>query len=45
MAKTHENHTHEHGPACGHTAVAHYGHTDYLHDGHLHHVTAAGAVE
>lgn len=41
----HESHDHDHGPACGHTAVAHDGHTDYLHDGHLHHVTAAGAVE
>jgi hypothetical protein len=34
---THENHPHQHGPGCGHTAVAHDGHTDYLHDGHLHH--------
>ena len=33
---THENHTHQHGPNCGHTAVKHDGHTDYLHDGHLH---------
>jgi hypothetical protein len=33
----HEEHTHIHGPNCGHTAVAHDGHTDYLHDGHLHH--------
>jgi hypothetical protein len=28
---------HEHGPGCGHTAVQHEGHTDYLQDGHLHH--------
>ena len=33
---THANHTHQHGPNCGHTAVKHNGHTDYLHDGHLH---------
>lgn len=35
---THANHTHKHGPQCGHTAVRHEGHVDYLHDGHLHHV-------
>jgi hypothetical protein len=34
---THEGHSHEHGPNCGHTAVRHDGHTDYLHDGCLHH--------
>jgi hypothetical protein len=34
---THRDHTHRHGPDCGHTAVMHDGHTDYLHDGHLHH--------
>lgn len=35
--KMHENHSHTHGPSCGHKAVTHDGHTDYLHDGHLHH--------
>lgn len=35
--QTHANHTHQHGPGCGHTAVRHDGHVDYLHDGHLHH--------
>ena len=25
------------GPCCGHKAVRHEGHVDYLHDGHLHH--------
>jgi hypothetical protein len=35
--RVHENHSHEHGPDCGHTAVKHDGHTDYLHDGCLHH--------
>ncbi|MFZ2000540.1 MAG: hypothetical protein WBV26_18370 [Candidatus Sulfotelmatobacter sp.] len=34
----HEEHSHVHGPNCGHTAVKHDDHTDYLHDGHLHHV-------
>ena len=33
----HANHTHAHGPSCGHTAVRHGDHVDYLHDGHLHH--------
>ena len=42
---THPNHTHQHGPNCGHTAVKHNGHTDYLHDGHLHHVGQSGVEE
>ncbi|MGF1607600.1 MAG: hypothetical protein ACFB22_14820 [Rhodothalassiaceae bacterium] len=33
----HQDHEHDHGQACGHTAIAHDGHVDYLHDGHLHH--------
>jgi hypothetical protein len=44
MAHTHANHDHRHGPGCGHTGVRHGDHTDYLHDGHLHHA-AGGAVE
>src|SRR5262249_4223190 len=28
---------HTHGPSCGHPAVQHGDHVDYLHDGHLHH--------
>ena len=36
----HANHSHQHGPNCGHTAIKHDGHVDYLHDGHLHHVKA-----
>lgn len=28
---------HVHGPDCGHEAVPHGGHVDYLVDGHLHH--------
>ncbi len=31
-----ERHEHEHGPECGHPAVVHGDHVDYLHDGHLH---------
>ena len=31
------SHRHQHGPNCGHTAVEHEGHIDYLHDGELHH--------
>ena len=29
---------HQHGPGCGHEAVPHGDHTDYLVDGHLHHL-------
>ncbi len=28
---------HVHGPGCGHEAVPHGDHVDYLVDGHLHH--------
>ena len=31
-----ERHLHEHGPGCGHEAVVHGDHVDYLHDGHRH---------
>ena len=31
-----EVHPHQHDPTCGHPAVEHDDHTDYLHDGHLH---------
>jgi hypothetical protein len=43
----HADHDHSHGPGCGHTAIRHNGHVDYLHDGHLHHPVDAnhGAVE
>ena len=37
-------HDHAHGTGCGHTAVKHGDHTDYLHDGHLHHTAADGSV-
>lgn len=31
-----ESHVHEHGPDCGHVAVRHGDHVDYVHDGHRH---------
>ena len=31
-----EEHRHEHGRDCGHVAVAHGDHVDYVHDGHRH---------
>ena len=31
-----EQHPHIHGPGCGHDAVAHGDHVDYIHTGHLH---------
>ena len=31
-----ERHDHEHGEGCGHPAVEHGDHLDYLHDGHRH---------
>jgi len=36
--KTHDEHQHKHGNACGHKEIKHDDHTDYLHDNHLHHV-------
>lgn len=33
---TTETHPHHHDEQCGHPAVLHGDHTDYLHDGHLH---------
>jgi hypothetical protein len=33
---------HQHGPECGHEAVPHGDHADYLVDGHLHHVCGDG---
>jgi zinc transport system permease protein len=31
-----EYHPHEHGPECGHPAVRHDDHVDFVHDGHRH---------
>jgi zinc transport system permease protein len=41
---TEERHRHEHGPGCGHLAIEHGDHVDYVHDGHRHavHVTGDG---
>ena len=33
----HTSHGHEHSDDCGHTAIRHGDHVDYLHEGHLHH--------
>lgn len=44
MSTLHTHHDHQHGPNCGHTAVEHEGHVDYLHDGHLHHQATNGTV-
>ena len=42
--ETEERHRHEHGPGCGHLAIEHGDHVDYVHDGHRHavHVTGEG---
>ena len=40
-----EDHQHTHGKDCGHTAIKHGDHIDYLHDGHLHHQKEDGSVE
>lgn len=33
---THDDHNHTHGKDCGHVAIQHGDHVDYVHDGHLH---------
>jgi hypothetical protein len=43
--QTHSEHRHEHGRDCGHTAIVHRDHTDYLHDGHLHSPNGRGVEE
>lgn len=45
MSQKHEHHDHIHGYQCGHTAIEHDDHIDYLHDGHLHHQAPDGSVE
>ncbi len=40
----HDHGSHTHSPNCGHKAILHGDHLDYLHDGHLHFVTN-GKVE
>lgn len=44
MSCNHGNHDHVHGKTCGHTAIKHSDHVDYLHDGHLHHQCEEGNV-
>ena len=34
--RQHEQHNHQHGSDCGHTAIRHGEQTGYLHEGHLH---------
>lgn len=36
--KIHEHHDHQHGYMCGHEAIKHNDHYDYVHDGHLHRI-------
>ena len=31
-------HRHQHGDGCGHQAVKHDDHVDYIHDGHRHRI-------
>ncbi|TXD38862.1 hypothetical protein FRC98_00210 [Lujinxingia vulgaris] len=48
MTHLHEHHHddgHKHGPGCGHIAIEHEDHVDYLHDGHLHHPEGGDMVE
>ncbi|GDX61481.1 MAG: hypothetical protein ITD42_04390 [Nitrosospira sp.] len=44
MSHTHSDHSHQHGPDCGHLSIKHNDHIDYLHAGHLHHLHE-GCVE
>ena len=37
--------SHKHGPGCGHIAIRHGDHVDYLHDGQLHHLVGDKKVE
>lgn len=34
---THASHGHAHGAGCGHPAIEHGDHVDYVHESHLHH--------
>lgn len=36
VRRVEEDHAHVHGPDCGHPAVPHDDHVDYVHDGHRH---------
>jgi hypothetical protein len=45
MSTSTETKGHVHSARCGHIAVKHEGHTDYLSDGHLQHMDGNRAVE
>ena len=38
ICNTHERHEHQHGDSCGHKAVKHGNHVDYVHGRHLHRI-------
>lgn len=39
------NTDHQHGKGCGHTAIRHGDHVDYLENGHLQHQNDDGTIE
>jgi hypothetical protein len=41
----HKDHKHQHGTNCGHVQIKHGDHTDYIHDGHIHHVEGSHVDE
>ena len=41
----HKNHEHMHGENCGHKAVKHDDHWDYVHNGHYHHQVGNKVVD
>jgi hypothetical protein len=41
----HGTHPHTHASGCEHPAIAHEGHVDYLHDGHLHRIERDHVIE
>ncbi len=45
VTSAHYRHDHVHGEDCGHLAVRHDDHVDYVHDGHLHHPVGAAVLE
>ena len=44
-AAVHADHTHEHGPNCGHLAISHLDHTNYVHAGHIRCIIDGESVE
>jgi hypothetical protein len=41
----HGSHQHKHTNGCGHTAIQHGDHVDYLHESHLHHTVGQDVHE